>query len=90
MPRQTLLVELLHEWIGIELLYVVHTWGVPKTLAEHHGTNHRWYTCGVANTLHTCLLVGGTVAAVVVYIIGVLLAIVANTTDAAADKDPVG
>ena len=29
MPGQTLLHELLHEWIGIELLYVIYTWTAP-------------------------------------------------------------
>lgn len=29
MPGQTLLHELLHEWIGIELLYIMYTWTAP-------------------------------------------------------------
>ena len=85
MPRQALLVELLHEWIGVELLDVVNAWGVPQTLAEHHSTNHGRYTSGVAYPLHASLLVGCAMAAVVVYIVGVLLAILANTTNATAD-----
>ena len=86
MPGQTLFVQLFHEWIGIELLYVVYTWLLPETLAEHHGTNHGWYACGITDTLHTRLLVGSTVRAVVIDIIGVLLAIVADTADASADR----
>ena len=85
-PRQPLLVQLFHEWIGIELLDVVDARFLPQTLTEHHGTNHGGNTRGVGYALHARLLVGSTVRAVVIDIIGVLLAIVANATDAAADR----
>ena len=85
-PGQSLLVELLHEWIWIEFLYVVYAWLLPQALAEHHGTNHGWYTCGVASALHTSFLKGCTMAAVVVYVVSVLLAVIADTTNATADR----
>ena len=61
MPRQTLLVELFHEGIGVKLFYVPHTGPAPQTLEEHHGTNHGRHTGGVAHALHACLLVGSLV-----------------------------
>ena len=85
-PRQTLLVQLLHEGIGIELLDIVNARFLPKSLAEHHGTNHGWNASGVADALHARLLVSGTMATVVIYIIGMLLAVVANTTNATANR----
>ena len=75
MPRQPLLVELLHEGIGIELLDIVYTRLFPDAFEEHHGTYHGRYTGGVAYALHAGLFVGGTVRTVVVDIIGKLLAV---------------
>ena len=60
MPRQTLLVKLLHERIGIELLDVPNARLAPQTLEEHHGTDHCRDTSGVAYALHTGLLVGAS------------------------------
>ena len=60
-PGKALLVELLHEGIGIELLDIMNTWLAPQALAEHHGTNHGRHTCGVTNALHARLIVGSTV-----------------------------
>ena len=84
-PWETLLVELLHEWIWVELLDVVHAWSIPLASEEHHCANHSWHACGVAYALHTCLEISIAVAAVVIDVVGMLLAIVADTTDAAAD-----
>ena len=83
-PRQTLLVELFHEWIGVEVFHIPNSGFTPKSLEEHHRANHGWYTGGIAYALHTCLLVSFLVLAVVIYIIGVLFAIF-ETTDAASD-----
>ena len=47
MPRQTLLVQLFHEWIGVELLDIVDAWLLPQTFAEHHSTNHGGNARGV-------------------------------------------
>ena len=85
MPRQTLLVELFHEWIWIELLNVPYTRLAPQALEEHHCTNHGRNTSGVAYALHTSLLVGSLVRAVVVYIVCLLLAVL-KATDAATDR----
>ena len=84
MPWQSLLVQLLHEWIWVELLYVPDAWLLPDALEEHHGTNHGWYTCGVADTLHTGFVVSFLVLAVVINVVGALLAILL-ATDAATD-----
>ena len=81
MPWQSLLVELLHEWIWVELLYVPNAWLLPDALEEHHGTNHGWYTGGVAYALHTGFVVSFLLLAVVVYVVGALLPILL-TTDA--------
>ena len=80
-PRQALLVQLLHEGIGIEFLDVVNAWLLPQTLAEHHGTNHSWNTSGVAYALHSSLLICVLMLAVVVNVVCLLLAIfqTANT-----------
>ena len=83
-PGQTLLVELLHEGIGIELLDVVHARFVPQSLEEHQGTYHGWHARGVAYALHARLIVGCLMRTVVIYIVGVLLA-TAQTPDAATD-----
>ena len=62
MPRQTLLVQLFHEGVGIEFLDIVNAWLLPQALAEHHGTNHSWHTRGIAYALHARLFIGCTVA----------------------------
>ena len=85
MPRQTLLVELLHERIGIELLDVPNARLAPQTLEEHHGTDHCRDTSGVAYALHTGLLVGSLVRTVVVNVVGLLLAVL-QSADAATDR----
>ena len=85
MARQTLFVQLFHEGIWIEFLYVVYARLLPQTLAEHHGAYHGWYACGVADALHARFLVGSTMRAVVVNIVGVLHAIIAYTTNATAN-----
>ena len=69
-PGQSLLVELLHEGIGIELLDVVNARHVPLAGEEHHGTDHGRHTRGVAYALSTGLEIGGVVAAVVVDVVG--------------------
>ena len=81
-PRQTLLVELLKERIWVEFLYVEDTGLAPKTFEEHHGTYHGWHSSGVAYALHARLFIGGAMRAIIIYIIGVLLAILqsANAT----------
>ena len=85
MPRKALDVELGHEWIWIELLDVVNTWLRPDALEEHHCADHGRNAGGVRDTLHAGLEVSIAVRAVVPYIVGVLLTVVADTTDAAAD-----
>ena len=84
-PRQTLFVQLLHEWIWIKVFYIPYARTLPDALEEHHRTNHGGYAGGVAYALHTGLEIGLAVAAVVPDIVGVLLAVVADATDAAAD-----
>ena len=84
MPRQTLLVELLHEWVWVEFLYVPYARLLPDALQEHHRTDHGWHTGGIAYALHTGLVVSLLVLAVVIYVVGALLAILL-TTDAATD-----
>ena len=85
MPWQSLLVQLLHEWIWVELLYVPYAWFLPDALEEHHGTNHGWHTGGVAYALHTGFVVSLLVLAVVINVVGALLAILL-TADAATDR----
>ena len=60
-PGQPLLIELVHEGIGVELFDVVNAGLLPQSLAEHHGTNHGRYASGVRDALHTCLFVCSTV-----------------------------
>ena len=84
-PRQTLLVELLHERIGIELLDVPNARLAPQTLEEHHGTDHCRNAGGIAYALHTGLLVGSLVRTVVVNVVGLLLTVL-QTADAATDR----
>ena len=79
MPRQTLLVELLHERIRIELLYVPNARLAPQTLEEHHSADHSRNTRCVAYALHAGLLVGSLVRAVVVDVVGLLLAVLDAT-----------
>ena len=69
-PWQSLLVQLLHEWIWVELLYVPYAWLLPDALEEHHGTNHGWHTGGVAYALHTGFVVSLLVLAVVINVVG--------------------
>ena len=85
MPWKSLDVELFHEWIRIEFLYVVYTWLAPKTLEEHHCTDHGRNACCVAYALHTSLFVSFLMATVVIYIISMFLAIL-YATDAATDR----
>ena len=86
MPWQSLLVELLHEWIWVELLNVPYTWFLPDALEEHHGTNHAGTPGGAELTpLHTGFVVSLLVLAVVVNVVGALLAILL-ATDAATDR----
>ena len=84
MPWQSLLVQLLHEWIWVELLYIPDAWFLPDALQEHHRTNHGWHTSGVAYALHAGFVVSLLVLAVVIYVVGTFLAILL-TTDAATD-----
>ncbi len=84
MPGQALLVELLHEWVGVELLDVPYARLLPDAFQQHHGADHGWHARGVADALHARLVVGILVLAVVIYIIGVLLAVLL-ATDAATD-----
>src|SRR3712207_9179884 len=83
-PRQSLLVQLLHERIRIELFNVPNAGLTPQTFAEHHRSNHSRYAGSVAHSLHACLFKSVLMLAVVIYIIGVFLAIF-QTTDAATD-----
>ena len=85
MPRETLFVELLHERIGVELLDIEDARLAPESLAEHHRTNHCRNTSGIAYTLHTRFHIGILVLAVIIYIIGVLLAVF-ESADTAADR----
>jgi hypothetical protein len=83
-PRQSLTVQLFHEGVWVELFDIVYARFLPQSFAEHHSTYHGGNASGIANALHACLLIGSAVRAVIVYIIGVFLAVVANTTDTAA------
>ena len=85
-PRQTLLGNLGEEWIGVKLLDIVHTGHCPQAFQEHHSARHGGHTSRIAHCLHSRLLVGGTMRAVVIDIVGVLLTVVADATDAAADR----
>ena len=60
-------------------------WFLPDALEEHHGTDHGWHTCGIAYALHAGLVVCFLMLAVVVNIIGVLLAVLLSA-DAATDR----
>ena len=84
MPRQSLLVKLFHERIGIEFLHVPYARFLPQAFEEHHGANHGGNAGCVAHALHACFLVSFLVAAIVVYIIGVFLAVL-QTADTATD-----
>ena len=85
MPRQSLLVQLVHEWVGVKLLHVVHSGFVPQSECKHPCADACRHAGGVANTLHAGLLVGSLVRAVVINIVGVLLAVKADTANAATD-----
>ena len=89
MPGQTLLHELLHERIGIELLYIIYTWTAPQALEEHQGTDRSGYARRVAHALSTRLLVSGLMAAVVPDVVGLLLAVL-DPTDTTADGGLAG
>ena len=84
MPRKPLLHELLHEWIWIELLDIVHPRLAPESLEEHQCADRSRYPRGIADTLSACLLEGSLVATVVPDIVGLLLTVL-DTTDASAD-----
>lgn len=83
-PRETLLVEFVHEGIGIELFDVVHTGLAPQALHEETGTDAGGDAGGVAHALHTRFVVSRLVRAVVVDVVGVFLAVF-HTADAATD-----
>ena len=84
-PGQTLFVQLFHERIGVEVLYVPYARFFPDALDEHHRADHSRHACGVGHALHARLLVSLLVLTVVVDVVGVLLAVL-NTADAAADR----
>ena len=75
MPRQAVFVELFHERVRIEFLDIPYPRLFPPSLEEHHGTNLGGHTGGLAYALHAGFLVGLLVAAVVIYIVGTLFAI---------------
>src|SRR3712207_8070297 len=52
-PRQSLLVQLLHERIRIELFNVPNAGLTPQTFAEHHRSNHSRYAGSVRSEEHT-------------------------------------
>ena len=69
MPGKALLVELLHERIGVEFFDVEHAGATPFAREEHHGANHGRDACGIADSLHSGFEIRVVVAAVVVYVI---------------------
>jgi hypothetical protein len=85
MPRQSLLVQFLHEWVWVELLDIPYARFAPQPFEEHLRSDAGWYSSGVAHTLHAGLLVCLLVAAVVVYIIGERLSVFADSADTASD-----
>ena len=62
----------------------MHSGCIPQSFAEHHGANHGGHAGSVAHALHAGLFVGCAVRTVIIYIIGVLLAVAAYTADATA------
>ena len=60
-PRQSLLVELFHEWIWIKFLNIPNAWLLPKPEHEHACTNHGWNASCVADALHASFFIGCTV-----------------------------
>ena len=61
-----MLVQLLHEGVGVEFFDIPYSRALPKALEVHHGTNHGGYTGGVAHALHTGFFVSCAVRTVVV------------------------
>ena len=86
MPWQSALGHLLQEWVGVELLDVVHAWLAPQPFEEHHGSCHGRNAGRVAHSLHAGLFIGLVVVAVVVDVVGERLAVGANAAYAAADR----
>lgn len=84
-PRQSVFVQLCHEWIWIEVFHVPNAWASPLSCAEHHRTDHGRNSCGVTYTLHAGLFESLLVATVVVYVVGECLAIFADTFDSTTD-----
>ena len=70
-----MLVELLHEWIGVEVFHVPYAGLLPQTLGKHHGAYHGRYAGGIAYALHAGLLISRLMAAVVIDVVGLLLAV---------------
>ncbi len=79
MPGQTLHRKLLHERVRIELLYVPYARLFPFAGQEHHGAYHCGHTGSVAHGLHAGFAVGFLVAAVVVDVVGEMLAVLVKT-----------
>ena len=60
-PGQALLVEFLHEGIGIELFDIPYARAFPQAEHEHARSDTCGYTGGIADALHAGFFVGGTV-----------------------------
>lgn len=84
MPGQSLLVQFLHEGIGIKFFDVPYAGLLPQAEHEQAGTDAGGDTGRIAYALHAGLLVGGTVRAVVVDVIRMFLSVL-QATDAATD-----
>ena len=84
MPGQAVAADLLHEGIGVELLDVEDAFALPGAGEDHLGAEHGGHAGGVGNGLGADLLEAFGVVAVVIDIVGALLAVL-DALDLAAD-----
>ena len=83
MPRQTAFGYLGQERIGVKLLDIEHTCTAPFAREQHIRARHGRHAGGVTNALCASLFVRGFVAAVVVNVVGFLLAVLLSGKDTA-------
>ena len=67
-PRKAVLVERLHEAVGVELLYVIYAYALPGAGDEHHRADHRGNARRVSDCLRARL---GECLRVVAYVVDV-------------------